>query len=69
MISSTMGTFAMVNPYWFLPPLVVAISLAYAASRHEDLGRVFRHATRLCVTILVALAGITAVLLLINTFV
>jgi hypothetical protein len=60
---------ANVNIYWFLFPLVAAISLVYAATRHEDWRRIWRHATRGTVTILLILAVATAVLSLINTFV
>lgn len=61
--------FAALTPsfYWFLPPLVLAISLVYAASRHEEWSRIFRHAARLFCTILLVMAATTAILLMINT--
>lgn len=55
------------NVYWFLLPLVVAISLVYAASRHEAWPIIWRHAARLTGMILLILGITTAVLLLINT--
>lgn len=55
------------NVYWFLLPLVVAISLVYAASRHESWAIIWRHAARLTGMILLILGVTTAVLLLINT--
>ena len=57
----------MTNPYWFVPPLIMAISLVYAASRHEPWSQIWRHATRLTFTILVVMAMFTAFLLFINT--
>jgi len=58
---------ALINAYWFAPPLIVAISLVYAASRHEDWGRIWRHALRLFLTITLLLVLATVLLLLINT--
>lgn len=52
--------------YWFLPPLVVAISLVYAATRHEAWPRIQAHATRLCLTILGLMVGAIALLSLLN---
>ena len=60
-------TFALINVYWFVLPLVVAISLVYAASRHEDWGRIWAHSARLCGMILGILLVAIVVLLLINT--
>lgn len=58
---------AMIQVYWFVLPLVVAISLVYAASRHESWPRIWGRALRLCSVILGLLALTTAILLLINT--
>ena len=58
---------AMANIYWFVPPLAVAISLVYAASRHESWPRIWSHAARLCATILGILIAATLLLVLINT--
>ena len=44
------------NIYWFLLPLTLAISLVYAASRHEPWPRIWRHAARLGLMILVVMA-------------
>ena len=60
-------TFAMVHIYWFILPLVVAISLVYSASRHEAWPRIWKHSLRLCTWIIGILITTTAVLLLINT--
>ena len=59
--------FAVVHVYWFVLPLVVAISLVYSATRHESWPRIWSHAFRLCSWILGVLVLATAVLLLINT--
>ncbi len=53
--------------YWFLPPLVVAISLVYSASRHEEWPRIWWQSLRLCGAIFGILLATTLVLLLINT--
>ena len=53
--------------YWFVLPLVVVISIVYAASRHESWVRIWQHALRLSTWILGILLLTTAVLLLINT--
>lgn len=53
--------------YWLILPLAIAISLVYAASRHESWSRIIPSAARLCATILLLLVIVTACLLLINT--
>lgn len=58
---------AMIHVYWFVLPLVVSISLVYAASRHEPWPRIWSHARRLCLWILGILVLTTVLLLLINT--
>lgn len=55
------------NIYWYVLPLCMAISLVYAASRHESWCRIWSHAARLCLMLLGILAGTMAVLLLINS--
>jgi hypothetical protein len=56
-----------IHIYWFILPLVAAISLVYSASRHESWRRIWLHSLRLCTWILGILALTTAILLLINT--
>jgi len=58
-----------IHIYWFVLPLVVAISLVYSASRHEKWSLILTHAARLCSWILGLLVLSTAVLLLINRWV
>lgn len=57
------------NVYWLVIPLVIVISLVYAASRHESWTRIWIHALRLCFWILGILIGTTVLLLWINTLV
>jgi len=57
----------MMHVYWLVLPLVVAISLVYAASRHESWPKIWWHAARLCGMLLGIIVVTTAVLLLINT--
>ena len=59
--------FGTIHIYWFILPLVVAISLVYSASRHESWRRIWLHSLRLCTWILGILVLTTAILLLINT--
>ena len=66
--------FRSIHIYWFVLPLVVAISLVYSASRHESWrprGRhnpgIWLHALQLCTWILGILVITTAILLFINT--
>jgi hypothetical protein len=58
----------MINIYWYVLPLAIAISLVYAASRHESWPRILGHAARLCGLILAILLGTTAILVLINGY-
>ncbi len=59
--------YGLVNVYWFALPLVIAISLVYAASRHESWPRIWAHAARLSAMIVGVLLLAMAVLLLINS--
>jgi hypothetical protein len=53
--------------YWLILPLVLSISLVYAASRHEAWPRIWSHALRLSLWIMGIMVAATALLLLINT--
>lgn len=35
-----------INPLWYALPLVITVSLVYAATRHEEMGAILRHALR-----------------------
>ncbi|MGE0606414.1 MAG: hypothetical protein AB7O62_04740 [Pirellulales bacterium] len=54
--------FARVNDLWFAAPLILAISLVYAGTRHEDKWDILRHAVRVGVWIGGFMALILAVL-------
>ena len=47
---------------WYAVPLVVSVSLVYAATRHEDFGPILDHAWRFALWIFVFMAAIFAVL-------
>jgi hypothetical protein len=47
---------------WYALPLIVAVSLAYAATRHERMGPIFVHAWRAGLWIVAFMAIIFAVL-------
>lgn len=50
------------NPLWYLPPLVVAVSLVYGATRHELMRPILDQALRAGVWILGFMGIIAAVL-------
>lgn len=58
--------FAMINVHWYLPPLVIAISLVYSASRFEDWQLIWTHAIRWGVYILTFLAATYIALYLVS---
>ena len=51
---------------WYALPLVVSVSLVYAATRHESMQHIVRHAARVGVGILGFMAIIFVVLALIS---
>jgi hypothetical protein len=54
------------NQIWYLLPLVVAVSLVWSATRHEDMGLILQRALRAGLTILGLLAAAFIVLYLIS---
>ena len=54
------------NDLWYALPLVVAVSLVYAATRHEKLGPILVHAARIAAWIIGFMALIFVVLLLVS---
>jgi hypothetical protein len=50
------------NQLWYSLPLIVSVSLVYAASRHEDMPSILRHALRMGIWIVVFLAGLGVLL-------
>ena len=53
--------------YWFVVPLVIAMSCVYSASRHESWRNIVGQSIRLAGMIFGLLIVATAILLLINT--
>ncbi len=56
----------MINSFWFAVPLLVAVSLVYAATRHEELGPILSHALRVAVWIAGFMLLVFAILYLIS---
>jgi hypothetical protein len=52
------------HDFWFALPLVIAVSLVYAATRHELMPPILRHAMRIGTGIVGFMAVIFVVLLL-----
>jgi len=46
---------------WYALPLVVSVSLVYAATRHEEMGPILRHALRFGVWVIVAMLIVLAI--------
>lgn len=58
-----------IHPYWYVIPLVLAISLVYSASRHESWRKILTQAARLAGMIFTVLLVTTAILLVVNTLI
>jgi len=54
------------NDMWFAAPLIIAVSLVYAATRHEEMGPILSHALRVGIWIVGFMAVILLVLVLIS---
>ena len=59
---------AMINQMWFALPLLVAVSLVYAATRHEEPGLILSHAARLGTSITIFMAVVFAILYVIGAY-
>jgi hypothetical protein len=57
---------AVINQLWYALPLIVVISLVYAATRHELLEPILQHAMRLGAWIASFMAAILVVLFLVS---
>jgi len=55
-----------INQMWYAIPLVGVVSLVYAATRHEEIRPIFRHALRLGWSIVVFMGAILAILFLLS---
>ena len=57
------------NQLWYALPLIVVVSLVYAATRHEEIGPILSHAWRIGVWIVGFMAVVFVVLLLVSWWV
>lgn len=53
--------FAALPTIWYMAPLIVSVSLVYAATRHEYLIPILRHAVRFGLWIALFMAGVLGV--------
>ncbi len=58
--------FAQVNDMWYALPLIIAVSLVYAATRHEEMAPILIHAGRLALWIVGFMVAIFALLFLVS---
>jgi len=59
----------LINDLWYALPLVVAVSLVYAATRHEFMQPILVHAVRIAGWIVGFMAVVLAILLLMSWWV
>jgi uncharacterized membrane protein len=57
------------NQLWYALPLIVVVSLVYAATRHEEIGPILSHALRIGVWIMGFMITVFVVLLLVSWWV
>jgi hypothetical protein len=57
----------MINSFWFALPLVVSVSLVYAATRHEEVGEILSHAIRVAIWIAGFMVLVFGILFLISS--
>ena len=50
------------NDMWYALPLIIAVSLVYAATRHEDMVSILAHAGRLAMWIIGFMVAIFVIL-------
>jgi fumarate reductase subunit C len=55
-----------ISPMWFSIPLIVVISLVYAATRHERMGPILGHAARFAAWIVGFMAVVLLIFMLIS---
>jgi len=51
-----------INHLWYALPLIIVVSLVYAATRHESMGPILRHAVRIGVWVVGFMAVVFVVL-------
>jgi hypothetical protein len=52
-----------ISRLWYAVPLLVSISLVYAATRHEEMGPILAHAVRFAIGVVIFMLAIMAVLM------
>ena len=57
---------ARIGHFWYALPLIVAVSLVYAATRHEQMGPILVHAYRIGIWIATFMLVVLVVLLLLS---
>jgi hypothetical protein len=57
------------NQLWYALPLVVVVSLVYAATRHEEIGSILSHSLRIGIWIMGFMVTVFVVLLLVSWWV
>jgi hypothetical protein len=55
--------------FWYLLPLLVSVSLVYAATRHELIGPILVHAARFAIWMIVFMAVVFVVIYLVTGWV
>ncbi|MDA7977849.1 MAG: hypothetical protein MPJ50_03650 [Pirellulales bacterium] len=58
----------MQNDLWYAIPLILSVSLVYAATRHEDMNLIWRHAIRAGLWITGLMTLILAVLFVVTMY-
>jgi hypothetical protein len=66
MLNNILLAAGQLNKLWYMAPLIVSVSLVYAATRHEDMRLIARHSLRVGAWIIGLMLVILAVLLLIS---
>ena len=67
LVISNLMLAAMTGRLWYALPLLVAVSLVYSATRHEDVGAILNHAWRFALWTVV-FVGIVAAIVQITTW-
>ena len=57
------------SSFWFAVPLIVSVSLVYAATRHEEVGAILSHAFRVAVWIAGFMLLVFGILYLVSMYV
>ena len=61
-----MMLFATINQLWHAAPLIVAISLVYSGTRHEQPGAILEHSVRLGIWITGFMGVVAAILFMLS---